>query len=564
MDLFGLALGVAWLTARLLPPQGRRTRGHDVGLLLLTVVLVELAAVRLGGLLQYAPDALASPAGLSVGAVALRFMLVGEVVGIGIGDAGRSAPRSALLAFVDTALLEVVGTGLGLWRWTEPGALGFSLVAPLGWAACAMALAWVLPRRRALAPAVALCTTVLVVTAAWWCLLRWLPFPSRLAMSVARLAPWSALPAALLLLLQLAWSVRVAVRARRGAAGEAGVANDGSRGVALAGFALALAAIVGLLLISPPAPKEVTADEVLAADERSVVLVGDIMLARGVAQLVKERGGFDRFFAATRPMLSAADITFGNLESVVASSGTKKERGIAFRAPPRAAPALAQAGFDVVSAANNHAADFGYEAMVESQGLLLAAGVQPVGVGPADQPQAPVIVERDGHRFGFLAYCDPHAPRGCTHWDRKMPMRVHRATDLALRRDIPALRAQVDTLIVSLHWGVESQREPDAWQAALGRRIIDLGADIVAGHHAHTHQRAERYRGGVILYSMGNFVFDQRSHPKFMESGLYRVVVAKDGVRRASVLPVRYRAKEYVPTPVAEGSLEIGDRTRLR
>lgn len=175
-----------------------------------------------------------------------------------------------------------------------------------------------------------------------------------------------------------------------------------------------------------------------------------------------------------------------------------------------------------------------------------------VGVGDPDEPQDAVVVDARGVRVGFLAYCDPRAPKACNARDGWQLPRPFRATDDALVRDITAALTRVDVLVVSLHWGTESKPNAEARQVELGRHIIDLGADIVAGHHPHVQQPAELYGKGVILYSMGNFVFDQRTRETFKEGRFFRVIVAKDGVRRAAFMPTRYQTREWVPRPTSD------------
>ena len=566
-ELICALAGAAWFAVRLGVASDRRSVALDLAGLCATVLLLELAAVRVAGLFETARGAYVAPVGVALGPALVRAALIDQAI---LGGLGARRLRPALLLLVDLALLDTVGASAGLWRSEDPGLLGFSWLGPPAWVCGALVLAHLPPRARAFGPLAALVGAAVAVLVLWWGVVGWLPYPSHLALALAeqQTALWIA--ASVLLGIRLAWSAwrwhrRRAVRAAAPVPSSELFSRTLWTHPAWAPL-VSCALVAGLLAVPDPSerPHSPQGRAASAADgERVLVLVGDVMLGRGVAELVEEEGPFDRFFEGARPMLRDADFTFGNLESVIAAGGEQKKDGIALRAPPRAAASLGHAGFDVVSLANNHVADFGHAAMVETREHLREAGVTPAGVGPPDAPQVPVIVERDGHRIGVLAYCDPRAQNGCTHWDRGLPDRAYRAHERALMRDLAALRPLVDTLIVSLHWGTEGRTAPDPVQRALGRRIIDLGADVVAGHHPHMHQRAERYGRGVILHSMGNFVFDQRSRPEFMDSGLYRVVVGPRGLVRAEVLPMRYRAKEYVPTPTGEGWSAIERRSRL-
>ncbi|MCC7070372.1 MAG: CapA family protein [Deltaproteobacteria bacterium] len=548
-----LVVGAAWLALPLWLRSTRGTAWRDLITILVAVWFTEVAAVRVAGLYAYGAHVVLAPLGVCLPVTLVRAALLRSALSLTAGHpGGRRALAAAALALVDAALLEVLGVSLGLWRWSATGAL--SPIVPVLWAGCALGLALVPARARAWAPGAALLAAAALVTTCWFALARWLPPVAQ----GAALAPVVALAA-----LDLWLVAALATRARAAPVTIDPVTpsapRDARRAHACTGLLL-----LALVVVPPPTPRELSPDEPLGADERSLVLVGDVMLGRNVARGLREGDSFDRFFAATKPYLEGADLAFGNLESVVAARGTKKQRGIALRAPPTAAPALARAGFDVLSVANNHVADYGADAIAEELELFAAVGVVPVGVGAREAPQQAVIVERAGHTVGFLAYCDPRAPKACSSFDRKLPQGAYRATEAALARDVPALRRRVDTVVVSLHWGTESRPEPASEQVALGRRIIDLGADVVAGHHPHVPQRAERYRGGVILYSMGNFVFDQHWTPAHMSSGLYRVIVGKEGVRRVAVLPVRYQRRAWVPTPERSTFLEVGSVSRLR
>jgi poly-gamma-glutamate synthesis protein (capsule biosynthesis protein) len=110
--------------------------------------------------------------------------------------------------------------------------------------------------------------------------------------------------------------------------------------------------------------------------------------------------------------------------------------------------------------------------------------------------------------------------------------------DATILKDVNKLRPEVDCLIVSVHWGVEYEPRPDARQRQLGRLLIDNGVDVVAGHHPHVLQEPEWYEDGVIIYSMGNFVFDQHTRPATRKSRLYEVTLTPEGVGGVKFLPI--------------------------
>lgn len=240
-------------------------------------------------------------------------------------------------------------------------------------------------------------------------------------------------------------------------------------------------------------------------DEVSLVAVGDICLAHNVEKAMAARGrGYP--FAAMKPVLRSADVAFGNLECCLATVGSPVPKRYNFRGHPRGALALSEAGLRVVSLANNHSLDYGKAALAETVERLLAANVVPVGGGRTlAEARALRIVRVRDVRIGFLAFLGL--------FPSVVPLRAGEpGVDMAdlprLRRDVAAARRKVDLLIVSMHAGVEQARTPSSRQREIARAAIDAGADLVLGHHPHVVQPLERYRGKIIAYSLGNFVFD--------------------------------------------------------
>ena len=149
-----------------------------------------------------------------------------------------------------------------------------------------------------------------------------------------------------------------------------------------------------------------------------------------------------------------------------------------------------------------------------------------------------MIYERNGLRVGFLAYADPQSPFGYAKEFAEFETGPAKAEDVLVADDIRRLRARVNVVVVSVHWGIEYAPEADDRQRELGRLMIDAGAQLVVGHHPHVLQETEWYNGGLILYSLGNFVFDQHTRPLTRVSRLYRLILSAEGVRHAAFLPL--------------------------
>ena len=236
--------------------------------------------------------------------------------------------------------------------------------------------------------------------------------------------------------------------------------------------------------------------------ELSLIAVGDIMLAGRTEQVLVERGP-DHPFAAVLPLLRRAPIVLGNLEGPFARVARREPRNHSYRVDPALAGALRRAGINVVTLANNHLLDCGRAGVLETLAALDQAGVAAVGAGANEHAaHRPVVRVANGRRVGVLGY----------YWNRRCAARANlpgSAMDPpdALAADISAVRAHVDRVVVTFHWGVPYEREPAPEVRVKARLAVDCGADVVIGHHPHIVQPTELYRDRPIFYSLGNFAF---------------------------------------------------------
>ena len=238
----------------------------------------------------------------------------------------------------------------------------------------------------------------------------------------------------------------------------------------------------------------------------SVALTGDIMMGTTFPgkQLPPQKGR--QLFVHVSPILQRTDVTAGNLEGTLCDGGTttKKVSNVcyAFRTPTAFAPRLREAGYDMLSLANNHARDFGEYGCTTTMRALRAQGIAYAGL--KEHPATAVIV-RGGVRYGFCAF----GHNGYTY----------RTQDLeTAARIIDSLRPRCDILIVSFHGGAEGRtknRVPHGTETFLGEDrgnlrefthfCVDHGADVVYGHGPHVVRGVELYRNRFIAYSLGNF-----------------------------------------------------------
>jgi len=299
------------------------------------------------------------------------------------------------------------------------------------------------------------------------------------------------------------------------------------------------------------------------ADTLRLYAVGDINLGRGIVKARLLSGDTLYPFLALRDSLAAADITFGNLESPIApDSSPEPDSGGVFAAPPTAAVALARAGFDVVSTANNHAWDAGQPAVEETMRQLTRAGVRFVGSGfGRDMAEQPVILERRGWRVAFFAITRAWNPAPYTFYK-------HAGADWIAWGDTtwisPAIRAikasgRADLVVVSVHGGREYADSAPDYHRDLLYELVDAGADLVLAHHPHVLQPVVWYKHKPIVQSLGNFVFTQ-TDPWTRLSAILRVVVTPDHRVRITAIPVR---AGFQPT-LAVGAAADSIHTRLR
>ncbi len=239
------------------------------------------------------------------------------------------------------------------------------------------------------------------------------------------------------------------------------------------------------------------------------------------------------------PFLNVADrirtssIAFANLESPFNDIGPRVTQGLTFKAEPNTIEGLTDAGFDILSTANNHTLDQEQHGLIYTLNWLTSHNIVALGTGPTCHQG--VVIEKNGIKFGFLgytyaAYNDAGARTDslvCSFNDQKQ-----------IEADIIALRPKVDFLIVSAHRGVEYTRTPEEKTITTAHAIIDAGADMFVGHHPHWIQTTEEYKGKFIFYSLGNFVFDQDWSVDTSE-GLTLLASFEDGkLKQVKLLPV--------------------------
>jgi len=240
----------------------------------------------------------------------------------------------------------------------------------------------------------------------------------------------------------------------------------------------------------------------------TITFVGDIMLTRGVKTSVDNNfgGDYSKLFENLSE-LKNSDILFGNLEGDVSDVGNNVGSIYSFRMDPKVLPVLKDAGFDIFSFANNHAGDWNMPAFKDTLARLSDIGILKTGAGDNyEQAKNPTIINKNGINFGFLDFTDV-GPNWLAAKDSTPGILL--ASDPNFADIIKNAKAKCDVLIVAFHWGVEYKTVHNTRQQTLAHTAIDNGADMIIGGHPHVMEDIETYKNKKIVYSLGNFIFDQ-------------------------------------------------------
>lgn len=256
-----------------------------------------------------------------------------------------------------------------------------------------------------------------------------------------------------------------------------------------------------------------------------------------------ENYGADYFLQNVRSIFSADDLTIANFEGTLTDSDEREDKTFAFKAPASYASILSDSSVEAVNTANNHSHDYGDQGFDDTLAALDDAGIVHFGYDET------AVMDIKGIKVGMVGIYELY-----DHLDREQQLKDNIAK-------VQADGAQL--IVVIFHWGNETETVPDSNQTTLGRMAIDLGADLVCGHHPHVLQGIETYKGKNIVYSLGNFCFGGNSSPSDMDTMIYQqtFTIDADGVKNdnvTNIIPCSISSaaydgyNNYQPTP-AEG-----------
>ena len=256
-----------------------------------------------------------------------------------------------------------------------------------------------------------------------------------------------------------------------------------------------------------------------------------------------ENYGADYFLQNVRSIFSADDLTIANFEGTLTDSDEREDKTFAFKAPASYASILSGSSVEAVNTANNHSHDYGDQSFDDTLAALDDAGIVHFGYDET------AVIDIKGIKVGLVGIYELYD---------------HLGREQQLKDNIAKVKADGAQLIVVIfHWGNETETVPDSNQTTLGRMAIDLGADLVCGHHPHVLQGIETYKGKNIVYSLGNFCFGGNSSPSDMDTMIYQqtFTIDADGVKNdnvTNIIPCSISSaaydgyNNYQPTP-AEG-----------
>ncbi len=259
-----------------------------------------------------------------------------------------------------------------------------------------------------------------------------------------------------------------------------------------------------------PAGQEEQMQEPETQQDVTVVFSGDILLSSYVLNNYEKSGINGILSEELQSEMQNADITMVNEEFPFSNRGTQaQDKQFTFRVDPGYVKILQEMGIDVVTVANNHALDYGTDALSDTFQTLDNAGIAYVGAGDnLERASQPYVIKAGGKTFGFLA-ASRVIPEVSWNIDNRQPGMLCTYDSAELCNAIQKAKETCDYVVVYVHWGIERENTPQDYQRQLGKAYIDAGADMVIGAHPHVLQGIEYYNGKPIVYSLGNYIFNQ-------------------------------------------------------
>jgi len=291
----------------------------------------------------------------------------------------------------------------------------------------------------------------------------------------------------------------------------------------------------------------------------SLSFVGDLQMGGSCLSVISARGS-DYPFDSTRTLISISDLSVANLEAPFVLHGKPFNKKFTFRVDPGYAAGPLRAGFDVFTLANNHILDYGSEGLNTTLLTLDSLQINYCGAGKnIDDAEKPCLVAVNDWKIAFFAFSLTFPAE---FWAKKDKPGTAYPYLKRIKTKIKEVRDTCDLIVIAFHWGGELWTTPKPYQQYYAHRVIDCGADIVVGHHPHVLQGIEMYKGKLIAYSLGNYVFGSYSR-NVSFSMILRLRYDNQGLLYGEVIPIDvYNPRvQFCPTLIrGEKRVQIIDK----
>jgi poly-gamma-glutamate capsule biosynthesis protein CapA/YwtB (metallophosphatase superfamily) len=267
----------------------------------------------------------------------------------------------------------------------------------------------------------------------------------------------------------------------------------------------------------------------------NIAATGDLMLSSWIIDVIQEQG-VDYPYDSTRFIISAADLALANLEAPLTSGGDRfPDKRFTFKVPPDFVHGIKSAGFDIVNLANNHIMDYGRDGLITTLATLDSLDIFHCGAGENRRLAcAPAVIDRYGVRIAFVGFSLTFPEE---FWAGSTTCGTCYPSDSIVESVIAECESRADLTVVTFHWGGEKLTKPKPYQIEYAHRVIDLGADLVIGHHPHVLQGLELYKNRLIAYSLGNYAFGSYSE-NARDSMILQAQISPAGLVNARLFPI--------------------------
>lgn len=314
----------------------------------------------------------------------------------------------------------------------------------------------------------------------------------------------------------------------------------GTGGLLLAAIALAFASVSGgtATAVEPTPVADPPAASAAAPPPITLAFGGDVHFEGHVAGLLRRP---QTSLAALRPHFERADVAMVNLETAITTRGTPAPKQYTFRTSPAALTALAAAGIDVVSMANNHSVDYGRAGLEDTLAARRTSPIHVIGIGAnSTEAYRPAVFAVRGRTVAVLAASQ------IGDWTLQQWSATRTRPGIASARPLTRLlaavrnaRSQADVVVVYLHWGTERMACPDGAQRDAAKALTAAGADVVVGSHAHVVQGTGWLGRGYVAYGLGNFIWYSRASEASVNTGVLTLTVEGRRVTKSRWTPLR-------------------------